>query len=82
MHIREKRAAIEKTAFLLNLGGRFVLSVDKNQQTEIDYGTRKITVYPDNPDEIRAFLIEAGLTIEDQFETEFAVIFAARRSGG
>lgn len=58
-------------------GGRFVLSIDKNQQTEIDYGTRKISAYPNTPDEINSLLTKAGLIIEKQFETEFAVIFTA-----
>jgi len=79
MHIKDKAAAIQKAADLLNTEGRFVLSIDKNQQTEIDYGTRKISVYPDKPDEINSLLTKAGLTIEKQFETEFAVIFAARK---
>lgn len=77
MHIRDKQAAIQKTADLLTPGGRFVLSIDKNQQTEIDYGTRKVPVYPDTTEETIDLLTEAGLSIEKQFETVFAVIFAA-----
>lgn len=79
MHIKDKEAAIQMVAALLNSEGRFVLSIDKNQQTEIDYGTRKIPVYPDTPDEINSLLAKAGLTIEKQFKTEFAVIFTARK---
>lgn len=77
MHIEDKRAAVLKTADLLNAGGRFMLSIDKNRQTEIDYGNRKILVYPDKPEKILSLLTETGLTVEKQFETEFAVIFAA-----
>ena len=79
MHIKDKRTAIEKIESLLSLNGRFVLSIDKNQQTEIDYGTRKVPVYPDTPQEINTLLIESGLFIEKQSETEFAVIFVARK---
>jgi SAM-dependent methyltransferase len=79
MHIQNKRAAIQKVENLLIPGGRFVLSIDKNQQTEIDYGSRKITVYPDTAEEITALIAETGLIIEKQFETEFAVIFVARK---
>jgi ubiquinone/menaquinone biosynthesis C-methylase UbiE len=79
MHIRNKRKAIEKIASLQNPGGRFVLSLDKNHQTEIDYGTRKISVYPDNPDEIRALLLAERITIVNEFETEFAVVFTAEK---
>ena len=83
MHIQNKRAAIQRAAILLNPGGRFVLSIDKNQQMEIDYasgyGSRKIVVYPDTPEEITALITEAGLNIEKQFETEFALIITARK---
>lgn len=79
MHIKDKVAAIQKAADLLIPGGRFVLSIDKNQQAEIDYGARKISVYPDTPDEINSLLTQAELIIEKKFETEFAVIFTARK---
>lgn len=79
MHIKDKRVAIQKVAKLLNPGGRFILSIDKNQQKEIDYDNRKIAVYPDTAEEITALFNEAGLNIENQFETEFAMIFAAKK---
>mgnify|MGYP000846034273 FL=1 len=79
MHIKDKQTAIQRTASLLNLDGRFVLSIDKNQHREIDYGNRRIVVYPDTPEDISTMLTQAGLTIEKQFETEFAVIFTARK---
>ena len=83
MHIQNKRAAIQRAANLLNSGGRFVLSIDKNKQTEIDYanryGNRKIIVYPDKIEEITALITDNRLILEKQFETEFAVIFAARK---
>lgn len=79
LHIQDKRAAIQKVAGLLNRGGLFVLSIDKNQQTEIDFGNRKVAVYPDSPKEISRLISEAGLILERQFETEFAVIFVAQK---
>ena len=79
MHIQDKQAAIRRVAHLLKPSGRFVLSIDSNQQAEIDYGNRRIKVYPDTPDEITALIVEAGLTIEKQFETEYAVIFLATK---
>lgn len=79
LHIKDKRSAIKKTADLLSPGGRFVLSIEKEQRTVLDFGTRKIELYPDTPEEIIALLIEAGLSIEKQFETEFAVVFAAMK---
>ncbi len=79
MHIRDKRAAVRKAAELLNPNGLFVLSADKNRQTEIDFGSRRITVWPDTPEEIRDLIAEAGLIPENQFETGSAFIFAAEK---
>jgi SAM-dependent methyltransferase len=79
MHIRDKQTAIQKAADLLNHGGRFVLSISKEQQTILDFGNRQIEVYPDTPEEIATLLIGTGLTIEKQFETEFAVVFVAQK---
>ena len=78
MHIRDKQAAISKAAKLLNSGGRFVLSIDKAKEKFIDTGTRKLAVYPDDPEEIRDCLENAGLVIVKQYETEFGFVFAAK----
>lgn len=77
MHIAEKQRAIGKASELLNAGGRFALSIDKNQDRFIDYGTRKIEIFPDSPKEIAACILHAGLTLIEQLETEHAHIFVA-----
>lgn len=77
MHIRDKQAAISKIASLLTANGRFVLSIDKNRDDILDYGTRKIVLFPDNPVDTAHYIREAGLRIERQFETEFAVVIVA-----
>jgi len=79
MHIQDqdKPKAIQKIADLLNKNGRFVLSINKNRQNEIDMGNRKIPVFPDNPEKTKEFILNARLFIENKFETEFAVIFTA-----
>ena len=79
MHIKDKKTAIRKAADLLNSDGRFVLSIDKNEQTTLKYGIRQIELYPDTPEEITSLLTQVGLHIENRFETEFAMIFAARK---
>lgn len=79
MHIEDKQRAVEKTAELLNNSGRFVLSIDKKQSEFIDYGTRKIKIYPDNADSITEYIKAAGLTIINQYDTEFATIFVAQK---
>jgi len=79
MHISDKLRAINIIAGLLAREGRFVLSIDKNQDKFIDTGFSKIKVYPDNPDEIRVYLNASLLKLEKQFETEFAYIFSVRK---
>jgi SAM-dependent methyltransferase len=54
MHIKDKRTAIQKVATLLNPGGLFVLSVNKKQDRILEFGDRKIKIYPDYPLETSA----------------------------
>lgn len=79
MHIEEKQKAIRRVAALLKDGGRFVVSIDKNQDEVIDTGTRRITVYPDTPHRIKASIANAGLTLSECVETEFAYILVAEK---
>lgn len=79
MHIADKQEAINKVATLLNAGGRFVLSIDKNLSTIIDTGISKILIYPDTPEEIERCIGCAGLKLKEQIETEFACIFIAEK---
>lgn len=77
MHIRDKQAAINKVRSLLNIGGRFVLSIDKNQSDAIDYGTRKIRIYPDKKEDIVKYITQSGMNLMKVFETDFAFVFIA-----
>ena len=79
MHIEEKQKAINKVAALLKDGGRFVLSIDKNQERYIDTGTRKITIFPDTPEEIKTYIANSGLLLLEHYETEFATVFVAQK---
>lgn len=79
MHIKEKQKAVNKIVELLNNAGRFVLSINKNQSEYIDTGTRKIKIFPDSLDAITEYIKAAGLTILNQYDTEFATIFVAQK---
>ena len=79
MHIEEKQTAINKVAALLKDSGKFILSIDKNQDGFIDTGTRKFTVFPDTPAKIKSYISNSGLLLIEQFETEFAHIFIAEK---
>ena len=79
MHIKDKPRAMNKIFSLLKENGLFVLSIDKNQSDFIDMGSRKIKIYPDSPCSIRTCIANAGLALTDEFETEFAHVFAGQR---
>lgn len=79
MHIEDKQKAVGKTAALLKDGGRLVLSIDKNKSDVVDYGTRKVKVYPDNPDIIAKYILLSGMKLEEVKETEFAYIIIANK---
>ena len=81
MHIEDKQRAVNKIAGLLNDAGRFVLSIDKNPSEFIDNGTRKIRIFPDTPVEMTKCIRMAGLTILNQYNTEFATIFVSQKDG-
>ena len=50
-------------------------SSSKNPVHFLWAGFSKITVYPDNPDEIKKCAFSSGLKLAEQCETEFAHIF-------
>lgn len=77
MHIKDKMAAINKIKLLLTGGGRFVLSIDKNQSDTIEYGTRKIRIYPDRKENIAEYIDQSGMSLIKVLEIEFACIFIA-----
>lgn len=79
MHIKDKQKAVNKIAGLLNETGKFVLSIDKNPSEFIDTCTRKIRIFPDTPIEMAECIRTAGLTILNQYDTEFATIFVAQK---
>lgn len=79
MHIKDKQAAINKVKTLLNISGRFVLSIDKSQSDTIEYGTRKIKIHPDRKEDIAEYINQSGMSLIKVFETEFAEIFAAAK---
>ena len=79
MHIKDKATAIKKVANLLEDNGLFVLSSDKDRSGYIDTGTRRLEVYPDDPEVIKHCLSAAGLALIDEYDTEFAHVTVSRR---
>lgn len=79
MHIEDKLSAVEKVSSLLGRNGIFALSLDKNRSEFIDMGIRKIKIYPDDPAQIRKFILNVGLNVIDEFETENAFIIVSKK---
>jgi len=75
MHIKDKQRAFDKVRKELSAKGKFVLSIDKNQNNYIDMNTRKIRIYPDSVHRTVEYIKNAKLKIEEQYETEFANVF-------
>lgn len=79
LHIKDKQKAIDKTYSLLAKKGRFLLSIEKSEDNEIDHGTRKVRTYPDTVETIEKLLNESGFAIIKQYSTEFANIFVSEK---
>lgn len=79
MHIRDKKFAVKKAASLLNPGGKFVLSIDKDQEKYIDIGKSSIEVFPDTPDKMASYIENSDMVIAELYETKFAYIFVCTK---
>ncbi len=77
IYVSEKQKAINLIEKLLAPNGKFVLSIDKNQDDFIDIGTNKIKVYPDKPSNIEEYVSNANLNLSEHYVTEFAHIFVS-----
>ena len=74
MHFQDKPLVIDKISALLNDSGLVCLSIDKNQNEWIDFGNRRIRVYPDTPEKIAALAEQASLKVKKVVEIENAHI--------
>ena len=72
MHFRDKKQVVTKIDTLLNKGGIFCVSIDKNQSEYIDMGTRRVRVYPDTLDHMKSLIEETEMSVATVFETDRA----------
>lgn len=80
LHIENKQAFFNKVYDDLKPNGKFVLSIDgDNQDDYLDMGEYKVRVYPDNPDDTKAGILAADFEIIDIIQTEFAHIFVCKK---
>ena len=79
MHFRQKKQVIAKVDTLLNKGGIFCLSIDKNQSEYIDMGTRKVRVYPDTLENTKSLIQTTTMSVSMVFETDNAYIIVSKK---
>lgn len=79
MHFEDKQQVISKVDSLLNKGGVFCLSIDKNQSDYIDMGTRKIKIYPDTLDNIESLIDASSMTVTNIYKTDNAYIIVSKK---
>lgn len=79
-HIQDKESAIKNVWLSLKRGGFFVLSVSKDDAW-LDYGSRKVKLFPENKDYYVKVLKNTGFRIEFCRDTEsgFATIIKAEK---
>ena len=79
MHFKDKNQVVSKVVTLLNKGGIFCLSIDKNQSEYIDMGIRKLKIYPDTPDNIISLIKASSMNLANVFETDNAYIIVSKK---
>ena len=80
LHIENKQAFFNKVYADLKPNGKFILSIDDdNQDDYLDMVEYKVRVYPDNPEDTKAGILAANFKIIDIIQTEFAHIFVCKK---
>lgn len=79
MHIEKKQEFFDKVAGDLKVSGRFVISIDDNQDEYLDMGIYRVRVYPDNPVDTEKYILNTGLKIIEIIKTEHAHIFVCEK---
>lgn len=77
MHFKDKLAPIIKIAELLKPEGKVVISIEKNQSKEIDFGNRKVKVYPDQLSVIIMNIEKSNLHVNKVLELEKTYVIVA-----
>ena len=79
MHFKDKGKVLNKIYNILKDDGRVVISISKDQNNIIDYGSRQIEIYPINKYGFLYYIYEQDFKLEKTFEVEFANIFVLRK---
>ena len=55
------------------------ISLDKNQSSILEYGTRQLKIYPDDPEEIINMFLKYGFCEIEKHEIDHAYLIKAKR---
>jgi len=80
-HFKDKKTFIQKVAGLLHAKGQFVLSIPKEKEFVINFGSREIELYPDDLNVLNLLLTENGLVTLNIIDVEFAYILVSQKIG-
>ena len=80
MHFADKRGFLSKACSLMARGAVLCLSLDKDRQEYIDFGSRRIRIYPDDAEKIERYMKEENLKNVRRFETELADIVVGKKA--
>ena len=78
-HLKDKLQVLEKSYSLLNKNGRLVVSIDKNDSKVIDYGSRKLEIFPISKGKFIELVMKTKFKMIDILEVEFAYIFVLEK---
>ena len=76
-HFKDKKTTVEKISSLLDINGRFALSIPINEESYISFGTKNVLLYPDNLERTLNLLTESDLIVSNVFKTDFSNLIVA-----
>lgn len=79
IHFEDKETVLEKCLSLLRKDGVVVISIDKSDTEILEYGSRKIELFPISKEQFYELCIKVGFKGIEIKEVEFAYIFILKR---
>jgi ubiquinone/menaquinone biosynthesis C-methylase UbiE len=81
MHFENKLNVLKKIESLLKMDGRVVITINKELEDYIDYGTRKIKIYPISKDDFCFLIDQTNFKLLQIIEVELSNIFILEKKG-
>lgn len=80
-HIEDKELAVKNIFASMKIGGYFILSISNKTNYWLDYGSRRVRLFPQSKEHYLKMLNDNGFVLEFEQETEsgFATIIKAKK---